>query len=252
MSNTRGLYRKDTYKGEVIMDDKRRKRGKVTGFYKSMLDGLFKMGEYAKHGSGFVRPTAVTLSFAFTEESSDYPISKVMIKIWNTFSKSRLPTFDDDGKKVQHGRTPANCFKPLYLWCRETKYLDAKSPELDSLTPAEREQHLQANRDECPRPYDHVHVLLILDDAKGSWLAVKNVMDSLVETGVVRRGFHFSKESQTKRMTLDLKDDDDYSQFIYRGAYLAKVDTKNPSGERMWSFSRCTRKKSNPVRRKSK
>jgi len=205
MSNTRSIYRMDMFKGEVIMDDKRRKRGKVTGFYKSMLSGLFKIGEYAKHGSGFVRPTAITLTFAFTEESSDYPISKVMTKIWNTFCKSRLPTFDDDGKKVQQGRTPANCFKPLYLWCRETKYLDAKSPELDSLTPAEREQYLQANRDKCPIPYDHVHVTLILDDAKGSWLAVNNVLAGLVKTGVVRRGFHFSQnpksETQKARAT---------------------------------------------------
>lgn len=120
------------------------------------------------------------------------------------------------------------------------------------LTSTERQEHLQASRDECPIPYDHVHVLLILDDAKGSWLAVKNVMDGLVETGVVRSGFHFSQENGTKRKTLDLKDDEDYSQFIYRNAYLCKVDSKEQTGERMWAISQCKRKKSNPVRRKNK
>lgn len=148
MSSARGLYLKDTFKDEVIMDDKRRKKGKVTGFYKSMLDGLFKLGEYARNGSGFIRPTAVTLTFAFTEVSKDYPISKVMTKIWNAFSKSRLPTFDDDGNKVKQGRSPANCFKPLYLWCRETKYLDIASPELESLT-VERHPTSPPNRIQC-------------------------------------------------------------------------------------------------------
>jgi len=234
------------------MDDRRRKRGKVTGFYKSMLDGLFKLGEYARDGSRMVRPTAVTLTFAFTEESLSYPISKVTTKIWNAFSKSRLPAFDDDGNKIKQGRAPSNCFKPLYLWVKETKYLDADSPELDSLTPAERQQHLQANRDECPIPYPHVHSVWVLDDAKGSWLAVKNVMDGLVAAGVVRKGFHFSQENKTRRKTLDLKNDEDYSQFIYRNSYLCKVDTKEPTYERMWSMSQCKRKQSNPVRRKSK
>src|SRR4051812_40696692 len=129
MGEKRRIYTKDTFNGVVIMDQKRRRKGKVTGFYKSMLDGLFKLSSYAKAGSGYQRPVGLMLTFAFTEESSDYPISKVMTKIWNAFSKSRLAKFDRDGKRLRHGRKTESTFKPEYMWCSEVKYLDQESPE---------------------------------------------------------------------------------------------------------------------------
>ena len=235
------------------MDDKRRRRGKVTSFYRSMLDGLFKLISYARDGSGFVRPVGLMLSFAFTDEFQSYPISKVMAKIWSSFSKSKLPKFDRSGNRLRHGRSEVNTFKPEYLWCKETKYLDAKSSEFrESLTREEQEWHLRANQDECPIPYPHYHVAMILDDKKGCWQSIKHVLDGLVEVGIIRKGFHFSENNTTGVKTLSLKDDAGFEQFFYRAAYLAKSDTKELTDNRFWSMTQCKRRVSKPSRRKVK
>lgn len=251
MGQKRYVYAKDTYKGVVIMDQKRKKKGKVTGFYKSMLDGLFKLGYYARDGSGYQRPIGLMLSFAFTEDSFDYPISKVMTKIWNAFSKSRLPKFDNDGKRLRHGREPESTFKPEYMWCREIKYLDQKSPEFNkSLSKVEQEYYTSAELDGCPIPYVHFHVLIALDDKFGSWASIKTVMDRLVKAGIVRAGFHFSENNKTKEKVLKLDNEKEFQEYIYRGAYICKTVTKEVTDTKFWSMSSCKKRVSKRTRKK--
>jgi hypothetical protein len=253
MGERRQVYRNDSYEGYRIMDDARRNRGKVTEFYEPMLKGLVKLANYGKDGSKFQRPAGVMLSFAFTDPYLDYPISGVMRNIWHTFSKSKLPKHADEGTEVRKGRQPLSTFKPEYLWCREVKYLDEQSPEFkESLTEFERERYEQANMDGCPIPYEHYHVVIVLDDKFGRWRAIKVVMDRLVDKGVVRAGFHFSENNKTKKKTLDLKDKKEFEEFIYRNSYLCKTDTKEISDKKFWSMSSCKKRLSNPRRNNKK
>jgi hypothetical protein len=253
MGERRKIYDKDSYNGFTIMDEARRKRGKVTEFYEQMLKALMKLANYGKDGSKFQRPAGVMLSFAFTDAYLDYPISGVMSKIWHTFSKSKLPKFSDKETHVRYGRQPLSTFKPESLWCREIKYLDEKSPEFkESLTDIEKDRYKQANIDGCPTPYEHYHVVIVLDDKFGSWRAIKVVMDRLVENGVVRAGYHFSENNDTNKKTLDLKNEKEFEEFIYRSSYVCKTDTKEVTDRKFWSMSSCKRRTSNPRRSKKK
>lgn len=248
MERVRKLYTKDTYNGFVIMDKARRERGKVTNFYKSMLDGLFRLAYFTRDSSGYSRPVGLMFSFAFTDESLNYPINKVMTKIWNAYSKSRLPRYEGI-VKVRQGRKPESTFKPEYMWCREVKYLDLESGEFyESLTKFEQERYRLADLDGCPIPYEHYHVVIVVDDKFGSWLSIKTVLDRLVDAGVIRAGFHFSQNNVTKNKVLDLKDEEDFQEFIYRSAYICKTDTKNFADKRFWAMSTCRRRRSKPSR----
>lgn len=207
------------------MDDKRRGKGKVSGFYLPILKGIHGLGVKARNG-GMVRPTAITLSFAFTDEYLDYPISGVIDRIRVTFIREKK------------GRKRASTFKLKYLWVRETKYLTPKDPEFESsLSRMEKEAYLASISDGCPLPYPHYHMVLMLDAHKGSWRAVQVVMRRLVEEGIVRAGFHFSENNNSRKKEVYLKNDEGFRDYMYRASYLAKTDTKDLTEKRLWSMS---------------
>ena len=220
-----GVYCKDEYENYQIMDEGRRRKGKVTSFYLPILDGIHTLGLGARNGR-MVRPEAVMLSFAFTEENEAFPISTVINRIRDKF------------RKVRKARKKASTFRVEYLWVRETKYLIPSDPEYEaSLSKDERLRYLSAASDNCPIPYPHYHLILILDGHKGSWRAVQVVMRKLVEQGIVRPGFHFSENNETKHKAIDLRTEDGFRAYFYRASYLAKTDTKECGSGRLWSMS---------------
>ena len=225
MGKKRSVYSGSEYKGFVVLDEPRIKKGKVTAFYAPILDGVHSLGVAAVEGK-MVRPSAVMLSFAFTDAFADYDITAVVDRIRHTF------------RKVRKRRKKASTFKVGYLWVRETKYLTPSDPEfIESLSASEKRVYRSSMQDDCPIPYPHYHMILILDSHKGGWLAVKLVMQRLVNEGIVRAGFHFSENNNSKKKELDLRLEPEFSDYIYRGSYLAKTDTKDLSQKRLWSMS---------------
>ncbi|MGM8228711.1 hypothetical protein ACSV5M_19180 [Cellvibrio sp. ARAG 10.3] len=208
------------------MDEGRMRKGKVSSFYLPILEGIHRLGVSARDGR-MVQPEAIMLSFAFTEGFEDFPISTVMDRIRDTFRKVR-----------KSSRKKASTFKVKYLWVKETKYLTPSDPEYEgSLSKDEKLRYLSAASDDCPVPYPHYHMILILDGHKGTWSAVRLVMQRLVEQGVVRPGFHFSENNVTGGRTIDLRAEDGFQDYMYRASYLAKTDTKEFDNKRLWSMS---------------
>lgn len=127
MGSLRTIYSGYEYKGCVIFDEGREQRKKVTGFYEPILDGIYQLAIGAIN-SKFVRPQALMLSFAFTEEHADYSISKLLSRLRDKF------------RRVGRGRKRASTFRLRYLWVRETKYLTPRDPEYEaSLTKDEKQ-----------------------------------------------------------------------------------------------------------------
>jgi hypothetical protein len=225
MGSLRVIYSGAEYEGCVLLDKVRIEKGKVTAFYKSILDGVYRLA-IDSINSEMVRPEAIMLSFAFTEGFIDYEISDLVAR------------FRDKFRKVGKGRKKASTFKLRYLWVRETKYLTPSDPEYEvSLTRSERAVFRSALQDGCPLPYPHYHMMLILDGHKATWNAVRKVMQQYVEAGVVRPGFHFSENWQSKKKEMPLISESELSDYMYRASYLAKIDTKDLTQSRFWSMS---------------
>lgn len=234
----RKKFKGKQYMGYSVMDDKRERKGKVTEFYEPILKGVLQLGDDAVK-SKMVRPVALMLSFAFREDFSDYPITNVIDRIRDTFRKVKVGRAKDDGVRRVGSRKRENTFNFKFLWVRETKYLTPRDPEFEaSLSVEEQKIALTSVNDEAPIPYPHYHLILVLDDHKGSWCAVKMVMDRLVSEGIVRRGFHFSESNKSKEKTIKLRDEKEFNDYMYRASYLAKTDTKEMNGQRIWSKSR--------------
>ena len=225
MGSVRKIYSGYEFKGYKILDQARIQKNKVTAFYKSILDGIYRLAVDAIN-SNMVRPEAVMLSFAFTDEFSDYEISDVIDRLRDKF------------RKVGVNRKKASVFRLRYLWVRETKYLIPSDPEYEqSLTKDEKAVFRSAYQDGCPLPYPHYHMLLVLDGHKATWSAVRKVMQSYVDEGVVRPGFHFSENWQSKKKEMPLISESELGDYMYRASYLAKIDTKDVSSNRFWSMS---------------
>lgn len=225
MGQVRKVYSGNEYMGCLINDDARVKKKKVTGFYLPILDGVYRLGVGAIN-SEFVRPEALMLSFAFTDEASDFQITDLISRLRDKFRKA--------GK----GRKKANTFKLRYLWVRETKYLVPSDPEYEeSLTRDERAVFSVAYDDGSPLPYEHYHLILILDGHKATWCGVKMVMQQYVSEGIVRVGFHFSENRHSKKKEMPLKSECDLGDYMYRASYLAKTDTKDVTNKRFWAMS---------------
>lgn len=225
MGELRKCYSGYEYRGYLILDETRRAKRKITGFYESILSGIYRLAIGAL-SSAMVRPEAIMLSFAFTEGFVDYPISGVISRLRDGF------------RKRGRNRKKASTFKLRYLWVRETKYLISSDPEYEqSLTQDERKVFHAAYQDGCPLPYEHYHLILVLDGHKATWSAVRKVMQQYVAEGVLRSGFHFSENWQSKKKEMPLNSEDGFRDFMYRASYLAKTDTKDVSSKRFWSMS---------------
>lgn len=225
MSSIRTSYSEEEYQGYLIFDEKRKRKRKVSSFYLSILDGVYRLANAARE-SEMVRPEAIMLSFALTDQYQDYPISKITSRLSDKF------------RKVGRGRKKASTFRLRYLWVRENKYLSPKDPEYESsLTPQEKAVYSSAYNDGVPTPYPHYHMILILDGHKATWSAVRVVMQRLVNKGIVRPGFHFSENGETLKKEMQLLTHEGFSDYMYRGSYLAKTDTKDVSDTRLWSMS---------------
>lgn len=225
MGSLRTVYLGAEYNGYVLLDQVRIEKGKVTGFYKPILDGVYRLAVDSIN-SEMVRPEAVMLSFAFTDDFIDYQISELVARLRDKF------------RKVGKGRKKASVFKLRYLWVRETKYLTPSDPEYEeSLTRGEKAVFHSAFDDGCPLPYEHYHVLCVIDGHKATWSAVRKVMQQYVDEGVVRPGFHFSENWQSKKKEMPLISESELGDYMYRASYLAKIDTKDVSNNRFWSMS---------------
>jgi len=205
------------------MDEKRRRRGKVTSFYKPILERIDQLAQKAK--AQYSRPTALMLAFGFTELFDDYPITGVIDKLRD---KLRKP-----GKK----RKKNNTFNIKYLWCRELKYIFRNDPEFESLSPTEQAFLFENVRDCCGIPYRHYHILVFLDAKKATHASVKFVMDNFVTAGIVRPNFHISRNNITKIRDMHLDSAESYQEFFYNASYLAKTDTKPLEDKRFWGSS---------------
>ncbi len=225
MGSLRKVYSGTEYKGFVLLDKVRLQKGKVTAFYESILDGVYRLAVDSIN-SEMVRPEAVMLSFAFTDDFFDYQISDLVARLRDKF------------RKVGKGRKKASVFKLRYLWVIETKYLTPSDPEYEvSLTRSEKAVFRSAFQDGCPLPYPHYHMVLILDGHKATWSAVRKLMQQYVDEGVVRPGFHFSENWQSKKKEMPLISESELGDYMYRASYLAKTDTKDVSSNRFWSMS---------------
>lgn len=224
MISTRTICSDEEYEGYLIFDEKRKRRRKVSGFYLSILEGVHRLAKEACN-SELIRPEAIMLSFALTDEYRDYPISKITARLSDRF------------RKVGKGRKKASTFRLRYLWVRENKYLSPQDPEYaSSLNSEEKAVYSSAYNDGAPIPYPHYHFVLILDGHKATWSAVRIVMQRLVKKGIVRSGFHFSENGQTKKKEIPLSAGE-LGDYMYRASYLAKIDTKDVSSNRVWSMS---------------
>lgn len=205
------------------MDDKRRSKGKVTGFYEPILERLYKLGMDAI--DDYSRPTAIMLTFSLEESFVDYPISAVIDRL------------RDKLRKAGKNRKKANTFKLKYLWCHELKFVTVKDPEFQRLSKSVRSTVLNSISDDCPIPYPHYHIILFMDAKKATYKSIQVAMDKLVSEGIVRPEFHISKNNTTKIREMILSSPEGFAEYFYRAAYLAKSDTKDPSSARFWASS---------------
>lgn len=207
------IYREATFKGYEIIDECRRnsKKKNVREFYLHSLERIYEIGMYSKQVMS--RPSASLYTFSFTEKHSDYSITEVINRIKDAYEIPKKGKIDPVTGKLKHSRKQENTFKPLFYWCRE----------------------LSHHPDHPLKGHIHYHLMVILCRSKGRIGAAKVVIDRLRKKGIIKtaniskdndESTMYGEEGKKRKAFASVCIKDDFAEFMYWFAYLAKVETR--------------------------
>lgn len=221
------IHTEKEYKGNLIYDYRREQGEKIYGFNAAHLESMYSKGQEAL--ATMRRPTAYMFTFKFKDEYADYKISHLLDNIRARYSEPKVGKLNKLGRMVGR-RLPENCFTPYMSWCRETSH----------------------HPDHEYTGFQHYHLLLIIDYDKATIGAARLEFIRLLkgQNPSKTRVFKPAKlESYylSKTKVFSIKDKtykphkvaatalkNDFQEYLYRAAYLAKIQTKQSTGKRNW------------------